>query len=88
MKVIKKDGRLQDFNIRKIMVSIERASDDVKESMNESDAENIGTAVMRELNKLGIDKIESSKLKNIIMKAINELGFANIAEAYSKGNKE
>lgn len=88
MKVIKKDGRLQDFNIRKIMVSIERASDDVKESMNESDAENIGTAVMRELNRMGVDKIESVKLKKIIMDAICELGFSNIAEAYFKGSKE
>jgi 2-phosphoglycerate kinase len=70
------------------MVSIERASDDVKESMNESDAENIGTEVVRELNKLGIDKIESAKLKKIIVDAIYELGFARIAERYLKGTKE
>lgn len=87
MKVIKKDGRLQDFDIKKIILSIERASDDVKESMNESDGENIAHLIVRKLDKLAVDEIESTKLKKIILDSLYELGFKDIAEGYFKGEK-
>lgn len=87
MKVRKRDGRLQEFRIEKIMLSIERASDDVKESMNESDSENISRMIMSEIRKLALDEIESCKLKNIIIQCLNELGFQAVAEVYSKGSK-
>jgi transcriptional regulator NrdR family protein len=88
MKVIKKDGRIQDFDIKKTILSIERASDDIKESMNESDAENIAMAITRELNKLKVDRIESSKLKDLILCSLQELGFNSIADVYFRGNKQ
>ena len=37
MKVIKKDGRLQDFDLEKIKSSILSATNDSKELLNESD---------------------------------------------------
>lgn len=88
MKVIKKDGRLQEFRIRKIILSLERASDEARKSINESDSENISRMIMSEIRKLAVDKIESNKLKEIIIKCLKELGFTAIAEVYSKGSKK
>ncbi len=88
MKVIKKDRSIQDFDLRKTVLSIERASDDSNESINESDAENIANSITRELNKLGINMIESYKIKDIIIKVLQELGFNGLANIYARGSKQ
>ena len=44
--------------------------------------------IMSEIRKLAVDKIESNKLKEIIIKCLKELGFTAIAEVYSKGSKK
>ncbi|WP_139903487.1 ATP cone domain-containing protein [Clostridium thermarum] len=88
MKVIKKDRRIQDFDLRKTVLSIERASDDLNESINESDAENIANSITRELNKLGINMIESYKIKDIIIQVLQELGFNGLANIYARGSKQ
>ena len=65
MKVRKRDGRLQDFRIEKIMLSIERASDDAKNSINESDSENISRMIKSEIKKLAVNEIESCRAERI-----------------------
>ena len=44
--------------------------------------------IMSEIRKLAVDKIESNKLKEIIIKCLKELGFTAIAEVYSKAVKK
>lgn len=85
MKVRKRDGRLQDFRIEKIMLSIERASDDAKKSINESDSKNISRMIKSEIKKLAVNEIESCRLKELIIRCLNELGFNSVAEVYAKG---
>ena len=61
MKIIKKDGRIQDFDERKIQTSINNASKDLDEmALNESDIKVIASDVVNTLKKIRKDDNTSS----------------------------
>ena len=61
MKIIKKDGRIQDFDESKIQTSINNASKDLDEmALNESDIKVIASDVVNTLKKLRKDDNTSS----------------------------
>lgn len=85
MKVKKRDGRMQDFDINKIIITIEGASDDAKEPMNESDAELVGRAIERKVNSYNGTAIPVQEVMDIVIEELGNLGFKKIAEAYERG---
>ncbi|GAA0178639.1 hypothetical protein SH2C18_16550 [Clostridium sediminicola] len=82
MKVIKRDGRMQDFDKNKIKVSIMRASDDAKEPFNTSDIENVTGSVTKALG----DRVEIKviEIHEIILKTLKDFGFNKTAELFDK----
>lgn len=82
MKVLKRDGRIQEFDINKIKVSISKASDDAEEPMNSSDILNISEDIEKLINKEYNNEIKYSDIRNIVMDHLNENGFKNVSEAY------
>ncbi|EYE89355.1 ATPase [Fervidicella metallireducens AeB] len=84
MQVIKRDGRLQDFDLDKIIRSIGAASDDVDEPMNSSDLHNIAKNIKDEIQATGKDKIDYSEIRQLVVNKLKEYGFKDIAEAYCR----
>ena len=84
MKVIKKDGRIQSFDIIKVRSSILSASIDSNTIINESDLKNISARVLKELKGLrGEDGLSSTyEIFAIIIECLNKDGFEDIANAY------
>ncbi|MFR2266238.1 MAG: ATP cone domain-containing protein, partial [Clostridium sp.] len=84
MKVIKKDGRLQDFDLEKIKSSILSATNDSKELLNESDVkilvEDINSK-MKEVKKDGEDT-SSYEISGIVIAILKRDGFSDIIEKY------
>ena len=84
MKVIKKDGRLQDFDLQKIKISILSATNDSKELLNESDVkilvEDINSK-MKEVRKDGEDT-SSYEISGIVIAILKRDGFSDIIEKY------
>ena len=82
MKVIKKDGRLQDFDLEKIKSSILSATNDSKELLNESDVkilvEDINSK-MKEVKKDGEDT-SSYEISGIVIAILKRDGFSDIIE--------
>ncbi|SEF91811.1 ATP cone domain-containing protein [Caloramator fervidus] len=82
MKVLKKDGRVEDFNKDKIMVSIQNASDDVKEPLTLSDVENVVNEVEKRIKQFNKVEVTSYEIRLLVIDVLNNLGFKEVAKAY------
>lgn len=82
MKVIKRDGRKQDFDKNKIKVSIMRASDDAKVPFNTSDIENITDSVVKVIGERV--EIKVMEIHEITLKTLKDFGFNKTAELFDK----
>lgn len=85
MKVIKRDGRLQEFDLSKIKTSIYRASDDAEQPLNESDIENLAKNIEKSLKNYQKDSIHSDIIQNFVLRELEKQGFKIVAEYYNQG---
>lgn len=84
MKVRKRDGRLQDFDLEKMIRSIEAASDEVGEPMTLSDLHNVSKEVERSLKSKCIDEVSYLEIRDTISMELKNSGFEDVAKAYSE----
>ena len=86
MKVIKRDGRVQELEVEKIRLSILNASIDGKNIVNEADLKILSSEVMKKLKDLrGIDGDTSSyEITDVILSVLIQEGFSDIAKQYIK----
>lgn len=82
MKVLKRDGSYQEFNIAKIKLSIASASDELKQPLTLSDLEILSKDIYRELKLLNKDIVTSNEIYGIVYNTLNTSGFNKIAERY------
>ncbi|QCX34153.1 ATPase [Caloramator sp. E03] len=83
MKVRKKDGSFQEFNLEKIVRSIEAASDEVGEPMTLSDLNNISKEVEKKLKALYKDEVSYAEIRDTIVNELKSSGFSDVAKSYS-----
>ncbi|WP_373898867.1 ATP cone domain-containing protein [Haloimpatiens sp. FM7315] len=82
MKVIKRNGREQKFDLDKIKISIERASDDTKIPLTRSDSENISKKIEKDILRDYKEFINYTQIRKVVEKNLVKEGFEKIAEAY------
>lgn len=84
MKIIKKDGRLEEFNIGKIKTSIENAGRDSETILNESDIKILLEDIEKVLNliKVNRDTTSSYEVIGIILDILRKDGFNNVLKSY------
>lgn len=80
MKVRKRDGSLQDFNIDKILIGIERASDDAHTPLNASDINLIKHDVLHSIENCGTDVITYGDIQNIVTITLLKFGFKTVVQ--------
>jgi len=88
MKVIKQDGRLQDFDLSKIKTSIHRASDDANEPLTASDIQNLARNIEKEIETLQKDTIHSYLIQGLVLSEIEKSGFHNVGKYYNEGKED
>lgn len=86
MKVVKKDGRLQEFDLNKIVVSIQRASDDIHQPINYSDSKTIALKIEAKLRKLYPDSVSSHDIHDNVIESLENCGFHSTAHAYHQAS--
>ncbi|WP_027634556.1 ATP cone domain-containing protein [Clostridium hydrogeniformans] len=84
MKIIKRSGKLEDFNINKIRVSIENASADARCPLNESDAKVISSEIAKSIEKIRTEKTSSHEVFGATIRTLSSMGFSKIALEYVK----
>lgn len=84
MKVVKKDGRLQDLNPDKIKVSILNSAAETVAIVNESDIKILVNDVVKILEKIrGKDGSTSSyEITGVLIEILRRDGFNTVAEAF------
>ena len=84
MKVIKKDGRIQSFDISKVRSSILGASIDSNTIINESDLKIVSNRVVKVLNSIREENWITStyEIFAVIIDSLNKYRFKDIASAY------
>lgn len=85
MKVIKRDGRLQTFDLNKIKTSISRASDDAEQPFNESDIDNIAKGIEEALENLQKDTVDVVAIHDLVLSELEKVGFNVVARYYNLG---
>lgn len=85
MKVKKRNGRIQEFNLDKIKLSIQRASDDMNKPLNESDSNRIVNTINAELLAKNKATIEYREIHSKVVEILNEFGFKDLANFYNRG---
>lgn len=82
MKVIKRDGRIQDFNKNKIRSAITGASDEAKEFFNVADIKNVTVCILKAIGER--ETIKSSEILEITVRVLKEFGFNNTAKLFEE----
>ncbi len=86
-KVIKKDGRIEDFNKDKMLTSISNCADDVNIVFNKKDLDIIGTEVEKKLGEIRNDGSNTSsfEIRAVLVDVLDRLGFKKAVNAYIEG---
>ncbi|MDZ5016612.1 hypothetical protein GNF72_15515 [Clostridium perfringens] len=89
MKIIKKDGRLEEFNVKKIKTSIENAARDSGSMLNESDLKILVNDAEKTLLKTRKDSLITSSYEVIvvIIDILKRDGFYSILRSYLEFDK-
>lgn len=89
MKIIKKDGRIEEFNINKIKTSIENAAKDSGSFLNSSDLRILSSDIEKTIRTIRKDSLITSsyEVTGIIINILKDDGFNNILRAYIKFDK-
>lgn len=80
--VRKRDGRIQDFNLGKIRLTIERVSDEVQMPLTGSDLDMISKSIERDLASRGEDIIDTAEIGKTVVAQLEDFGYKKIAVAY------
>lgn len=89
MQIIKKDGRLENFNIKKIKTSIENAARDSGTMLNESDLKILVNDAEKTLLKTRKDSLITSSYEviGVIFDILKRDGFKSILKSYLEFDK-
>lgn len=84
MKIIKRDGRKQEFSKDKIVTSIKNSAKDCNCSLTASDVNYISKVVETNIKKLLEQKdiLTSQELRMLLYEALIECQFKQVAKAY------
>jgi len=85
MKVIKRDGRLQKFDLSKIKTSMYRASNDAVQPLNESDSANLANNIKKSLQNYQKSSIHSDIIQIFVLRELEKQGFGVVAKYYNQG---
>lgn len=84
MKLMKKSGKIVDFDPSKIITSIENSANDIEISLNSRDVELLLEDITDSLKLLAREDNYSSsyEVRSLIVDVLTKNGYKNIAKAY------
>lgn len=87
MKVLKRNGQLQPFDMDKIALSMERVSDEIRQPLTRGDIKCICELIQTRLSERCQEVVLYTDMHDIAVDALRILGFSNMAKAYDESEK-
>ncbi|KPU45636.1 transcriptional repressor NrdR [Oxobacter pfennigii] len=84
MKVIKRDGRLQEFDINKIKLTVQKASDEIGQPLTGADINNLSKAIDECIRKENRKELPTKDILEIVLDKLIEFGFTAVATNYKE----
>lgn len=88
MKIIKKNGRIEEFDGSKIKRSVLNASSEINEILTDSDLKVIENEVLNTLKIINREETSSYEIFAIVLNVLKKLEFNDVGKAYFKGSIE
>lgn len=82
MKVLKKNGEMQDFKPDKIRLVLERISDESHQPLTASDINAIITDIVEAIERWPYNTINTLGIRYIVGETLKKSGFSHIAKVY------
>lgn len=82
MKVVKRDGKIKDFDVWKISKAIEAASKDCGENLEAQDIDRIADIVCNKCERLNLDRISVEQIQDLVEDTLLKSRFNKTAKAY------
>ena len=89
LKVVKRDGRIIDFDLERVKVSVENSARDSHIQVSSKELDLIGKSVENTIRKVrGEGGITSTyEIRGVVVRVLKEMGFKNIAKDFYEGEK-
>lgn len=84
MKVLKRKGFLEEFDINKLIRSMANASDEADQPLNRGDLSYLSKQIAQEAKETYGDTISHSDLRIIVDKTLRKHGFSAVADSYAR----
>ena len=85
MTIMKKDGRIQGFDIEKMRLSVANASDNANAPMSSSDINLVVKDVMESIEAVETQyHLNTAMLRKFIIDSLKKFGFTIVAKHYSE----
>ncbi|MCM1992418.1 ATP cone domain-containing protein [Oceanirhabdus seepicola] len=85
MKVLKRNGSVQDFSIDKVKTSIRNAAEDTHKPITDGDVEILSRGIERRLESLMREEITSNDIFENTLLVLMKYRFYNLAKEYREG---
>lgn len=88
MKVVKRDGRLTEFDSMKIISAIKKAAEDINYIISEETIEKLIQSIVKKIDELNKQSITVEQLQNLVEDVLTDNGYREIKNVYSGYRKE
>ena len=82
MKVIKKNGSIENFNPDKIVAAISKSAERVSVEFTDNDLSTIISKIVEILDKKHIENVSVKDMHNAVETALHDAGFISVADSY------
>jgi transcriptional regulator NrdR family protein len=86
MKVLKRSGNLEDFNIEKVKISVGRVSDEMEEPLTDSDLNFIAAQVEKGIFEKHQGQVSYRDVHFLVVDVLKLVGFPKIAAQYDRSS--
>ena len=88
MNIIKKNGRVEEFDISKIKQSLLNVSAEINEPFTDGDIKIVESEVLNILKIINRGETSSYEIFAIVLHALKKLNFNDVGKSYFKGSIE
>ena len=88
LRVIKRDGRISEFNVEKITNAIKKAANDIQTKLDEKEVSETVKKVVEYINNSSKEDITVEEIQNFVEDALRNSSHLQVAKAYSSYRNE